>query len=611
MGAALIQLLRPLVVWLVQAGITAALYSVVDQILNKLQDVVRDYYGIDDKSAGAIIVNGLLDAAAFAGIGAAVLAKKIPLNAAKRLGLDVKSPAKKTISASVGQKIGAKDIAAAGKGAKSYLDTALKVIGIPAALVWLTNAAANIIEPGIYKPEQTNAVYKSLGIPFQYPTGAAAGTPGGFTSGEFTDYVRALETAGAYAISNPCLAQNVVFSRDAVAQLVDCIYGREAAAGNPTTASKLKPKLAPYIKTRTSPVFTDSYATSSASASSAPASVSSAPKVFTGIVSQGTLGDGTNFVPRPDDLITDVTDLEAALRNNLAPFLAAIPSRVIYEVKIQSSYTTRDGFTVRGITQRVQNGTFANGTPKYKSVTNKFAVANLYVLTAKGSRSKIDSIVLGPTDAVSFQPQAGELNALETNVRKTITTTYPLASKEIEDENGEPNRKVSTGPTAQEKREGNDPTASVGSSLTFKQSGQTTLYLYKGKYFYKSTQFKGTYRDINPGKAIAVQIASGQVKLENLTDDEYIPEPVTNQDAAAFLRGEWPPKAPLPPPPPAPPAPPKPKTLTEFYALTGDPLPSIQERAAEYDKLGLGSFLYYTGTAEQNAKLLEALLALG
>jgi hypothetical protein len=38
-------------------------------------------------------------------------------------------------------------------------------------------------------------------------------------------------------------------------------------------------------------------------------------------------------------------------------------------------------------------------------------------------------------------------------------------------------------------------------------------------------------------------------------------------------------------------------------------MPSVSSRAALYQQLGLGQSAYYTGTAEQNTKLLKALQA--
>lgn len=53
-----------------------------------------------------------------------------------------------------------------------------------------------------------------------------------------------------------------------------------------------------------------------------------------------------------------------------------------------------------------------------------------------------------------------------------------------------------------------------------------------------------------------------------------------------------------------------PKTLYEFYQSIGSALPSINDRAAIYQNFSLGLAESYTGTAEQNTTLLNALLGL-
>lgn len=50
-------------------------------------------------------------------------------------------------------------------------------------------------------------------------------------------------------------------------------------------------------------------------------------------------------------------------------------------------------------------------------------------------------------------------------------------------------------------------------------------------------------------------------------------------------------------------------TLAEYYKSQGQALPSVQDRAGEFEKYGLGAG--YAGTAEQNTKLLEALRTQG
>ncbi|WP_178121761.1 hypothetical protein, partial [Pseudomonas sp. FSL R10-2172] len=47
-------------------------------------------------------------------------------------------------------------------------------------------------------------------------------------------------------------------------------------------------------------------------------------------------------------------------------------------------------------------------------------------------------------------------------------------------------------------------------------------------------------------------------------------------------------------------------TLYEWYQAQGQSMPSLQARSLIYAGFGLGQASYYTGTAEQNTKLLQA-----
>lgn len=577
---AIIAISRALVIWLVQAGVTAVLYTLVDKVLNKIQDIVRDYYGIDDNSAGAIFANALLDAAAFIGVGAAVVAKKIPLNVAKRMGLDVARPAKLAVSKAAAVKIAAKDKVADGKGFKEYIDTGLKVVGIPAAFIWLTSAVANIVEPGIYKPEQTNAVYRSLGIPFQYPTDTGGLSPGTFSPAEFSDYYLGLVAAGAVSISDPFKQQNLPFSEQALADLVQGVYGQQNAQGKSTTVTKLKPAIAPYIRLangRAPDVSTSGVASgSSASASGGVATISQGAQVFTGIVSQGVVGSATPFNARPDDLIESVTELREAAQNNLAAYLAALPGKIVYEVKIVPSVVTKDGFKQTGLTQKIPNGTNTDGTAKYKTVTNKFAVIAIYAVTDKGTRTKLTQITLGPTNSAKLAVAQADLRALESSLPSLVTETNIKNVENI------------AAPVAEEKK--------VVSGVP---SG---VYEQNGRYYrvFSSGEVKETDAPTRGG------VGSTSVNLAAyVSGSEATSKPNTGGTSPAPSTGT----AVSSPVPVATKPGSSATTLYEWYTAQGLSLPSVSERSAVYESLGLGPKSYYTGTAEQNVRLLAALKA--
>lgn len=257
---------------------------------------------------------------------------------------------------------------------------------------------------------------------------------------------------------------------------------------------------------------------------------SSGIKVFTGIVSQGTLGSSLSFVARPDDIIESAAELQDAARNNLAAYLATLPGRIIYEVKIVSSVTTKDGFRQVGTRQQVLNGYDSKGNQKYKTLVNKFAILNLYILTDKGTKSKLTSVVLGPTDATRLNPTQQELVGIEQTIQSSVFTS------DLNDIRGiETSQPVLV----------SQPEALTGASIY----------------------------EVETARVNKLTLPQNMLSGGNA---------VWGQEA---------------------------KTLFEFYEANGKPLPPVSERATIYEQYGLGKATLYTGTAEQNVKLLQALKA--
>ncbi|MBU6430898.1 MAG: hypothetical protein KGJ58_01700 [Patescibacteria group bacterium] len=418
-------------------------------------------------------------------------------------------------------------------------------------------------------------------------------SPGSFTGSQFSDYAAALEANGVSGFNDPCKLQSVPYSRTNLADLVKCIYGKTTLAGKPATVTKLIQQLAPYIiTTKTSTNNLAKIAVSAGSETSAPQ-----VKVFTGIVSQGTLGEGLTFTPRQDDIIESIDELQNAAQNNLAPFLAALPSKVVYEVKIVSSVTTKDGFRQTGQAQKVLSGYATDGTPRYKTVINKFATLTIYLLTEKGARTKISTIVLGPTDAVKFQPTQNHLTMLEKNIQTSVVTNSVSEIKTIQTVAPITIQAPTVPPPAIPLPTPPPPAVSVAPSpisvptvLSPVSAPVSTTNLADLKA--RLDQANNYYRTgLNPLPGTVGQGYNEMVAAQKAYDEALAktPQPAitttSNQDIAKQ----------------------KATTLSEFYSAIGQPLPSIQNRAAYYEFLGLGKAAYYTGTAEQNTKLLYKL----
>ena len=503
-------------------------------------------------------------------------------------------------------------------GSSFLKGTVVKIMAIaslPAGFLWLVIGLANVIEPGAYKTAQINAIYRKLGIPFQYPTESGiAVLPPLFTEGTFSDWATALETAGAYAINNVLEQKTQPYTREALATFATQSYSKHLIAGENESVAKIIARLTPFILLKNG-VIAAGQASSSTIGISPTGTSTSTPKVFTGVLSQGVLGTTTPFSARPDDLITSTQDLQEAVANNLTPYLASLPSRITYEIKIVSSVTTRDGFTQRGQAQQVLSGYNKDGTARYRTVVNKFAVLNLYAITERNTKTKLSTIILGPTDAVQFRPDNNTLGAVESSVKSSVLTTDPGEISSVQ---------LPTNSAANQGTQANTPTPTIvntkdDAALQAEVARLTKIRddLLKAQqqqvsapapapvlkaYSYGAGNTSGVLQATSLEDAIRQASAYGEVKsingvpLATARAQESSKPTVTPPVAAAPVATA-----------PARAATCGASNLSEYFGIKGQSLPGISARSVMYEGFGLGQASFYAGTAEQNAKLLDAL----
>lgn len=324
-------------------------------------------------------------------------------------------------------------------------------------------------------------------------------------------------------------------------------------------------------------------------------------KVFTGVVSQGILGSTEAFTPREDDLITSTEDLRIAAQNNLAAFQLALPGRIVYEIKVINSVTGADGLTRHGSTQRVVSGHKADGTPRFKLVRNKFAVADVYILTQRGGRSKVQQIVFGPTDAATFNPDVTALADLGTamrselitrNIEEVVTVSAAPPAPAVSDikerfERGGM-REVGLEKMDEIEARAADPGATIPTiTAPFGKSdgwnlGDPALNRIIEQKVAVLQELRANGIELSfPNAARRLNAPGLASPAETITAGG--PQEVTSQMRENALAAH---------------------NLSEWYGALGQQLPKIEERAKVYESHGLGPAGWYTGTAEQNLKLL-------
>lgn len=621
-AAALANVLRVAVMALVSAIPITLAQEMLDGTLKKLVGFISDEEGLTIEESKDILSNIMVDLILNAAVVGVVMKSKVALKAADYLGFSTRGVVKKKLTGKAAIAAAKLEKSAATKGFKFTLTNILKIVAIPGSMIWLVNAIANIIEPGIYKPEQTNAVYKKLGIPFQYPQPVSVLKPGPFDTDQFKDYAYSLEQVGLKGFNDPFALQSRPYSRQALADLIEGVYGNEILNGRAPSAKQMIPLLAPYLITASG--NTGSVTTPQGGSSS---QVSTPPvKVFTGNISQSTIGEVVGFTVRPDDLIEDINELKAAIQNNESAWLASLPGKIIRDIKVVSSITTKDGLTQRGTARQIIAGYNSNGTPKYRTVVNKFAVADYYILSDRGTRTKLARIVYGPTDAIKFKPEESELLSLDQVLKGEIAALSPAITSTIKRaESGD--LVVAGGENVMESMPVKPPPVLLVDIIPRDyfvnyDAFYDRVYYRDGNQLVTSPDFASiiplderaqyvnyggqTNEAIRRLKAIGYPVDTYyHKKFANEIDGKIAPLTITKTFEEFFgtriTLGSDTTASSLPAEAM------QATTLYEYYKAQGKSLPAVSQRALIYETLGLGLASYYTGTTEQNTKLLAKL----
>lgn len=686
----------------IQLGIITGLTALLNRTIFALLDYMRSKtvqatlqlggYSQAEAEAAAdeMVQNAWFDAARDLGVGAALLHAKIPQAATERIGLTSKGWKTPTRVGKSGEAVGrlrgtgpviiggaaptiqtATEVAVkAGRGTFAAISAALtfivKIVSIPVGILF---TAAQFIDFAAWNSSAYQSTFQRvlsklaalLGQKFEpdkpYPRATAV-------SSEIFDKLdlvyREEKVAG---IQDPYKGVTVPYNRQNLIDLVDKVGAhllslkgsasfKEVLAATHLFMSSSTAGFGVKVPATTLPGATPTgpgQAPSAGVGGVAPAPVAP-PQVLIGVVSQGTLGAPLTFVSRESDLIESTDELRSAAQNNLVPYVASLLGRIAYEIRIVPSVVTREGFRQYGSAQRIVSSLNKDGTPRYKTVTNRFAVLTLYFIGPGGKRLKLDTITLGPTDAVKLQPTGAQLAQLEVGLQGSVFTTdvgqvTGVAPTQPTGEGAPvqvavtPSVPVSAPPTLTQAV----PTSGPGAMAQLSETERAALLkeYQRGAYnivldrlanveqrasdpgntfelivypwgnagiYGEQSQFYQDHKnsaiaDVKKLRAIGVYLNFPNA-ARRLGVPEFL-EAAPSGQAAGPTGGSAAGQTPTPAPSGACAA----TTLSGFYTSQGKALPTVAERSKLYADLTLGPAAYYTGTAEQNVKLLAALKA--
>lgn len=592
--------IRYLILAVVQLGLVGLAERFVIPYLNKAIEEVMVLFGVNREEAQDVLANEIIQYAESVGVFAAVLKTKMPVKVAEMLGFTSKGFNLRKLSSKV-------PASAKGKGvAKKLTNTNSAILTASEATVAVQQAVKGTLGFKV----AYDMVLKTVGVGFMgfmvvgnwldfgnWNSGAYQKTMQKFiewisfgkivpdqdyrqsktaSADVFTKVFETFKLGGAVGIQDPYKGVNVPFTRDNMLDLVDQVGASLLlTTGAASTKNLLKAMLPMIIFIPGSEGKIDGMTYSSGGTTGQVSTTTkTVPKVFTGVVSQGVVGKGLVFTARPDDLIESVEELRTAAANNLAPYLNTVLGKIVYEVKVVSSILTKEGFKQTGTTQQIQTGTWANGQPKYKTVTNKFATIIVYAITDKGSRAKLTTIVLGPVDSAKLVVGQNDLRELETNLSKEIITNDVQEVLNIQTE-----EKIAESIATSEEPKTEEIIIGYDTRGIDIRSGSQAekSYIERGYKIWVNPNNSKQSKAFAPIKETRVISMSDTVPVVSAGGTK----PTGTSTTVA--------------------------TLSEWYQTQGQTLPSVSVRSQLYASLGLGQASYYTGTAEQNTKLLNAL----
>jgi len=442
---------RQLIIIGVQLGIFALIDKFVTPLLNTVLNDIMVVFGVSESTAQDILHNEILTTAETLGMTVALSKARLPLALADKLGFSTRGFKKIALNKSVEEKVNAKRGATSGVApiqkipteaeATTIIQHAKKVLpGFGQAYSVMIRALGTtfiglmVIGNWIDFGNWNNGAYQK-----KMQTLIATVTFGLLTPDEgyrksltlsstvFSKIYNTYKINGAIAINDPFKKLSEPFSRNNLIDLIDKVGAKmlltvhKASTKDVLTVTQLMIVFNPDAITTGSATPTAEFTPAVAVAPSVKST--HAVRVFTGLLSSGTLGAQKPFTPRESGLITSANELAQDAQQEATSFLSALPGSIVYEVRIVNYVIANDGTKRTGRIQRIQTGTLKSGQPRYRILHNKFAVLDLYYNIPGPGRKKLIELIIGPVDVGSFNPTPADIASITGTLKNSVATT--------------------------------------------------------------------------------------------------------------------------------------------------------------------------------------------
>ena len=421
------------------AAVQIAAFAAAQKFLENAFDEIRNFLVSEGIMSGAeaddSIAAEVLATAGALGANAYLIKSRLPLKIADKLRT---TSAKASLSPS-GKAVGGKVLTTAqgttwlGKFGQNWVKKL--ALSFAVSIPWIPSLIQNFLDQGTFNAKSANASMRALGLGgiFQWPETTGILQPGTYTASEFIELFTQLSVAGAVGIDAKYIQQTQLWTQQNLAELINYLIGAAILRGEKSDKTAITKLLNQYIIYRKPDGTTSAVAPRPPTVGGGQAAATTAPQiqVYTGVVVSGMLGTPSEFVSRPDDMIQNISELKSAAKINLAAFTQSLPGRFYYEVAIVNSIKTQAGFTQKGSAVRIVSSYNKDGTPRYKTVYNKFAVMKVGVTAPNGKDILLSTITLGPVNVVEFQPTQNDLEHIAGTLSSELFTSNIEDIKQI------------------------------------------------------------------------------------------------------------------------------------------------------------------------------------
>lgn len=434
----------------VQIAVTLGLIELADKTLFPLVESavakVATAFGTDEETAKDIVANEWIDYVEAVGIGALTLKSRLPLRVADYLKFSTRGVAKRPLPATVAPKVSAAKattVAASAASAEVMTQTIQSIAMIrkvPLSMVsevvsfiqskigtalFATLVVAQFIDFAAWNSSAYQGTFQKFWSIFGLEPDKTYGGPRVASQEVFDKVYTALQNEGARTITHPDTGEKLPFNQQNALLVVDKVASKLFIETGEVKSKALLGLTLALVTFGTATTAAGATYTTAQGGGSTSAVVAVTPqiKIFTGVISGGTLGLPQEFVARPDDLIQSEDELRAAIKNNLAAAVASLPGRFFYEIGIVNSVKTKSGFTQKGAPIKIVSGYTTTGKPRYKTIYHKFAVMKLGVTDENGRVVKLGTVNLGPLNPADYNATPEALRSIEKTISAETFTT--------------------------------------------------------------------------------------------------------------------------------------------------------------------------------------------